>query len=90
MDGKLGYGASWSTDNVKASLTRISSSSSVEQAQAQASVEAVVLLHSIRRILMWTAVIIPLLLVAAGIILTVTTSNSGSSSCSYSTYSSRC
>lgn len=90
MDGELGYGASWSTDNVKASLKRISSSSSIDQAQAQATVEAVVLLHSIRRILMWTAVIIPLLLVTAGVILTVATTNSGSSSCSYSAYSSRC
>jgi hypothetical protein len=63
--------SSWTTDNAKASLKRISSASTVDRANAQAVTEAVVLLHSIRRILMWTAVIIPLLLLAAGIVLMV-------------------
>ena len=41
------------------------------EAQAQIAVETMILLHSIRRILMWTLVIIPLLLVVLGIVLGV-------------------
>ena len=86
----MGSGPSWSTDHVKASLTRISTAATADQANTQAVTEAVVLLHSLRRILIWTVVIVPLILVAAGIALAITAANTGSSSCSYSVYSSRC
>lgn len=83
-------GPSWRTYEIKASLKRISAGGTVELAHAQAVTEVVILLHSIRRILMWTAVIIPLVLAAAGVTLAITAANTASSSCVYSTYSSRC
>jgi len=83
-------GPSWQSFPVKASLKRISSAGTIESANAQATTEAVVLLHSIRRTLVWTAVIVPLILVAAGVTLAITAANTGSTSCVYSAYSSRC
>ncbi len=59
-------------------------------ANAQAATEAVVVLHSIRRILIWTAVIVPLILAAAGITLGIVEANTKSTRCVYSVYSSTC
>lgn len=78
--GTPGTGANWTYHAAQASLTRIRNSQSVEEAQAQAATEAVVLLHSIRRILIWTLVIVPVLLVAVGVVLIVMTPGSGSTS----------
>ncbi|MEU7530465.1 hypothetical protein AB0A74_32385 [Saccharothrix sp. NPDC042600] len=55
----------------KASLHRITSSPTVGEAQAQAMTEAVVLLHSLRRLLTWTLIILPLLALALGVTLVV-------------------
>lgn len=63
-DDGPGSGAPWHQPFVKASLHRIRSSATVEAASVQATTEVVVLLHSIRRILIWTAVIIPAALLA--------------------------
>jgi hypothetical protein len=52
--------------------------------------EAVVVPHSIRRTLIWTAVIMPLILAAAGVTLGIIEANTGSTSCVYSVYSSKC
>lgn len=87
IDG-VGSGPPWRQDFVKASLFRIRSSPTAEAAQAQATTEAVVLLHSIRRLLMWTLVVVPIMLLALGIVLMVTASASDSSStktCQYIT-----
>ncbi|MBB5953997.1 hypothetical protein FHS29_000567 [Saccharothrix tamanrassetensis] len=84
-----GTGPAWTTDYVHASIHRIRSSPTVEQAIAQAAVEQVVVLHSIRRLLVWTLVIIPTLALALGIVLVVLDSSSGSSS-SCGIYSTRC
>ncbi|QQQ75713.1 hypothetical protein IOD16_32305 [Saccharothrix sp. 6-C] len=69
--GTPGTGANWKHHFAQASLHRIRNSASVEEAQAQATTEAVVLLHSIRRILIWTLVIVPLVLVAVGVVVIV-------------------
>ena len=65
----FGGGPDWSTDVALGTLDRIRSSASVEEAHVQATVEVAMLLHSIRRILIWTAVIIPAALVVLGIVL---------------------
>ncbi|MFD9738082.1 hypothetical protein [Umezawaea sp. NPDC059074] len=88
-DSGIARGPSWSGYYVKASLARIGNAETPEAVQAQATTEAVVLLHSIRRILMWTAVIIPSLVLALGVILLVVSqSESESSTCGV--YSSSC
>ena len=85
----MATGPSWSAYYVKASLTRIGKGETPEAVQAQAITEAVVLLHSIRRILIWTAVIIPSIVLALGVILLVVAqSESAPSTCGI--YSSRC
>lgn len=53
----------WKHHAVKASLHRIRHSPTVEDAHAQATTEAVVLLHSIRRVLLWIAVLLAILVV---------------------------
>lgn len=53
-------GASWTHMYPKGSIERIHSRATWQDAQTQAQVETVVLLHSIRRILIWTMVIIPI------------------------------
>lgn len=78
----------WTTGNVTASLKRIRSAETMGGAQAQATTEAVVLLHSIRRMLLWTLVIIPTILVAFGVTLVVMASQSSSGSPTCSAYSS--
>ena len=78
--GTPGTGANWKHHFAQASLNRIGNSPSVEDAQAQATTEAVVLLHSIRRILIWTLVIVPVLLVAVGAVVIVMAPGSGSNS----------
>lgn len=74
--GDVGSGPSWGTAFAKASLHRIRSSASVEEAQAQATTEVAILLHSIRRILIWTAVIIPTVCVALGIVFAIVLADS--------------
>ncbi len=69
IEGINGPGPDWRTDAAKAALARIGGASGVAQAQAQAAVEQVVVLHSIRRILLVTSVVIPLVLLAISIIL---------------------
>lgn len=54
-----GSGADWLGEFPDASLRRIRASASVEEAGVQATTEMVILLHSIRRILMWMLVIVP-------------------------------
>ena len=54
-----GTGPSWSEAYPAASLRRIRASATIEEAGVQATTEAVILLHSIRRILMWMLVILP-------------------------------
>lgn len=70
IDG-LREGPSWSSAFAKKSLKRIEGATTVEAALAQALTEQVILLHSIRRILIWTLVLIPAILTAIGIILLV-------------------
>lgn len=62
-----GTGPDWSGSYPAASLRRIRASATTEEAGVQATTEAVILLHSIRRILMWMLVIIPV--TAAGLII---------------------
>ena len=69
--GTPGTGPTWGHVFVQASLHRIRHTTSVEEAQAQATTEAVVLLHSIRRILIWTAVIVPTVLASLAVLLIV-------------------
>lgn len=52
-------GPSWSTAYAANTLARIRRADSVETATAQAVTEVAILLHSIRRVLIWPAVIIP-------------------------------
>ncbi len=73
IEGINGPGPDWRVPPAKAALARIASSSDVAQAQAQAAVEQVVVLHSIRRILIWTAVVIPAAVLVLAVILLVVT-----------------
>jgi hypothetical protein len=87
VDG-IGSGAPWRQHYVKESLGRVRSAPTVEAAQAQAAIEQVVLLHSIRNLLVWTLIIVPVLLLALGVVFVVIGSSSGSSSstsCPYTT-----
>lgn len=65
----VGDGPSWRTSFVKWSLERIEKAATSEAAATQALVEQVVILHSIRRILIWTLVLLPLTLTAIIVIL---------------------
>lgn len=65
-----GFPPDWSGSFPASSLRRIVRSATVEDAGVQATTEAVILLHSIRRILIWMLVIIPM--VAAALIITLT------------------
>ncbi|RKT49270.1 hypothetical protein [Saccharothrix australiensis] len=85
---KATTGPTWHSDYVKASLHRIRSSS-VDQAVAQAMTEQVVLLHSIRRILVWTLIIVPTVVVALGVVVWVAADSQSSATCG-GVYSSRC
>ncbi|ANZ37446.1 hypothetical protein BBK82_16725 [Lentzea guizhouensis] len=62
-------GPDWMGSYPAQSLRRIRASATVEEAGVQATTEAVVLLHSIRRMLMWTLVIVPM--IAAGLAITM-------------------
>lgn len=66
-----GTGPDWSEGYPAESLRRIRASATVEEAGVQATTEAVILLHSIRRMLMWTLVIIPIIAVGLGITMIV-------------------
>lgn len=83
-----GTGPDWSGDYAKESLRRIRASATVEEAGVQATVEVVILLHSIRRMLLWALVIIPLVAVGLWITMVVIASGSEPSSCT-SVYSCR-
>lgn len=54
-----GTGPDWMGAFPAASLRRIRASASVEEAGVQATTEVVILLHSIRRFLLWMLVIVP-------------------------------
>ena len=78
--GEIGTGASWKEPAPDSSVARISSRDTWQETHAQALTEVVVLLHSIRRILIWTLVIIPLIAaIAVGVLLGVTVGESTSS-----------
>jgi hypothetical protein len=64
-----GNGPSWRTTYVTRAVERIEQAPTVDAAAVQALTEQVVVLHSIRRILIWTLVLVPLILTALGIIL---------------------
>ncbi|HUQ57210.1 hypothetical protein [Lentzea sp.] len=53
-------GPMWNNGLPEASLRRIRASATVEEAGVQATTETVILLHSIRRTLIWTLIIFPL------------------------------
>ena len=55
-----GTGPDWVRMWPSESLRRIRASATVEEAGVQATTEVVILLHSIRRMLMWTLVILPI------------------------------
>ncbi|MFT7839795.1 hypothetical protein Q5530_26935 [Saccharothrix sp. BKS2] len=57
-----GNGPTWSPAHAARSLRRINEAGGPAEATAQAAAETVMVLHSIRRILIWTAVIIPAVL----------------------------
>ncbi|MET9627472.1 hypothetical protein ABZX92_08405 [Lentzea sp. NPDC006480] len=70
-DAGPGTGPDWSGTYPVASLRRIRAAATTEEAGVQATTEAVILLHSIRRILMWMLVIIPIVATAVIIVLVV-------------------
>jgi hypothetical protein len=67
----VGTGPDWSGSYPTDSVRRIQAATTIEEAGVQATTEAVILLHSIRSILMWMLVIIPILGAAAFITLLV-------------------
>lgn len=84
----VGDGPSWRTQHVKHALQRIEKAPTLDMAATQALTEQVVVLHSIRRILIWTLVLVPLILTALGIILIVSGYAAGSKDCG--TYGTLC
>jgi Na+/alanine symporter len=72
-----GSGPSWQTKYVTDAVQRIESATSVATASVQALAEQVVVLHSIRRILMWTLVLIPLVAIAIVLIASAATAATG-------------
>lgn len=68
-------GPSWETEFAQRSLRRINAANTTEEAIAQGVAEMVMVAHSIRRILIWTAVIVPLILATVAVILMVSASN---------------
>ncbi len=83
-----GTGPSWSEPYAAASLRRIRASATIEEAGVQATTEAVILLHSIRRILMWMLVIIPAIAAALIIVLVAVSESAEPAPCT-SIYSCR-
>lgn len=81
-------GPPWNTDLATASLNRIRNAPTIDAAHAQATVEAVILLHSIRRILLWAAVIILTIALIFGLTWGIVAAQSDEVDCP--TYSSRC
>lgn len=77
-----GTGPDWSEAYPAASLRRIRASATVEEAGVQATTEAVILLHSIRRMLMWTLVIIPIIAIGLGITMIVLSNAAEPARCS--------
>lgn len=69
--GGLGSGPSWRTQDVKRALERIEKAQASDAAATQALVEQVIVLHSIRKTLVWVLVLVPLILTALGVILLV-------------------
>ncbi|MGW6928538.1 hypothetical protein ACWGE0_00655 [Lentzea sp. NPDC054927] len=78
----LGTGPDWKNPYPAASLRRIRASATVEEAGVQATTEAVILLHSIRRILMSMLVIIPVAAAALFITLMIVDNASTPAPCS--------
>ena len=72
-DDGPGAGPAWHQPIVEASLRRIDDTTTAEDARVQAAVEQLVVLHSIRRILIWTSVIIPAAVLVLAVILLVVT-----------------
>jgi hypothetical protein len=83
-----GSGPDWTEAYPAASLRRIRAAATIEEAGVQATTEAVILLHSIRRILMWMLVILPAIATAVIIALVAVGDGSGPASCT-SIYSCR-
>lgn len=77
-------GPSWETEAARRSLHRINGAATAEEAVAQGVAEGVMVLHSIRRILIWTAVIVPSLVAAVAIVLMVASAESASCTSIYS------
>lgn len=69
-----GTGPDWVGVWPEASIRRIKASATVEEAGVQATTEVVILLHSIRRMLMWNLVILPLVAVGVLIVMLVVAS----------------
>lgn len=74
-------GPSWYPTFAEGSLKRINEAGTPERATAQATAEAVMVLHSIRRILIWTAVIIPLIACAVWVTMIVVADTAQSERC---------
>ncbi len=64
-------GPHWHGNQVQASLDRVARAPGSAEMAIQAQVETMVLVHSIRRILLWTAVIIPLILIGTTVALAI-------------------
>ncbi|GAA3841176.1 hypothetical protein GCM10022243_04440 [Saccharothrix violaceirubra] len=71
-------GPSWETGFARRTVQRIDEQATTDEAIAQGIAEGVMVLHSIRRILIWTAVIVPTLITGAVIVLMAV---GGESSC---------
>ncbi|MEV6241736.1 hypothetical protein [Lentzea sp. NPDC051838] len=83
-----GTGPDWSGTYPAASLRRIRAAATTDEMGVQATTEVVILLHSIRRILMWMLVIVPVAAAALIIALTVVGDSAEPAPCS-SIYSCR-
>ncbi|ATE55978.1 hypothetical protein CNX65_24110 [Actinosynnema pretiosum] len=64
-------GPTWASDPAGHALLRINRAGGPAEATAQAAAEAVLVLHSIRRILLWTAVLLPLAVVLGALLLSM-------------------
>ncbi|MDX8030351.1 hypothetical protein SK803_09020 [Lentzea sp. BCCO 10_0856] len=77
----LGTGPDWQNPYPAGSLRRIRAFATIEEAGVQATTEAVILLHSIRRILMSMLVIVPVAAAALFIALMIMDNASAPASC---------
>ncbi|HWU12111.1 MAG TPA: hypothetical protein VN520_38185 [Streptomyces sp.] len=80
-------GPTWFPTFAARSLKRINAAGDADRATAQGVAEVVMILHSIRRILIWTAVIIPLIAAAVWVTMIVVANNASEPERCYSLYS---